>query len=521
MEIPRLPERAGTKRQKLSKQEEEFIHSDYSKRKSGKPPLILNFFAQSCVNTQTSASWSIPGDVSKDYKKLSYWTDMAKKAEAAKINAIFIADVLAAYDVYKGPGNYKIPVKAGVQIPGLDPSIPITAMAQVTESLGFGITFSTISEHPYHLARRLGSLDHLTGGRVGWNIVSSYLDSAARNLLSGAPLPKTADRYKRTEEYVQAIYELLLSSWRVDAVKADPETKTYADPELVRTIDFKGDYFDIPGPSYTEPSPQNIPVLFEAGTSKGGLELAAKHAEVLFINGRNTDIIRDKVIGVKEIAVGKYKRDPNHVKVIALVMVITGKTHEEAQAKYDEYSKYVDPEGALALVGGWTGCDFSQFPEDTDLRHVDNVIAKTIVELYAPTLVGPITREKLGRHLAVKGSAELILGSHDEVIATLEEWADAGLDGFNFATAVNPDTYTDLCEIIVPELRKRGLAWDDYPVPGGTFRENIYGVKGHTFVPEDHVAYGYRWAKGTNEEFTEHLKKYKQDIKAKQQGANL
>ncbi|CCH43243.1 putative monooxygenase [Wickerhamomyces ciferrii] len=485
-----------------------------TKKQKTREPLIINFFQQGTVNTQPSGLWSYPGDISSNYKKLNYWTDLARKAEAAKINSIFIADVLGPYDVYKGPKNFGIPIKAGVQTPGIDPSAPITAMASVTQSLGFGITFSTISEHPYHFARRLASLDHLTDGRIGWNIVSSYLESAARNLLSGQELPERLERYRKTEEYVLAVYELLLSSWRIDSIKADPKTHTYAEPSLVREINFKGDYYDIPGPGYTEPSPQSIPLLFQAGSSPGGIELASKHAEVVFLNGGSPEILKSKIDNIKQTAL-KYDRNPSSLKFITLAMVIVGKTHEEAVAKYESYANQADPEGALALLGGWVGIDFNKYDDEVDLLTIEDQTTKNIVKSFC-TYLGydqPITKSRLARHVSVKGSTDLFLGSIEEVADEIEKWVNiSGLNGFNFASSVNPNTFDDLVDLLLPELRKRGLAQLDYPVPNGTFRENTYKQKGQTFVPPDHLAFKYRWTKGTNEEFTKELNKHKEWI---------
>jgi alkanesulfonate monooxygenase SsuD/methylene tetrahydromethanopterin reductase-like flavin-dependent oxidoreductase (luciferase family) len=151
------------------------------------------------------------------------------------------------FDVYKGPGNYSFPARAGHKIPRVDPSAAVSAMAQATESLGFGITFSTVSEHPYHFARRLATLDHFSGGRVGWNVVSSYLDITGRQLLNGEPLPEHDKRYQRTSEYLDVVYKLLLSSWRDDAVVHDRKNSTFVDPGRLRTINHEGDFFKVEG----------------------------------------------------------------------------------------------------------------------------------------------------------------------------------------------------------------------------------------------------------------------------------
>ncbi|KAH3676003.1 hypothetical protein WICMUC_002299 [Wickerhamomyces mucosus] len=493
-----------TKRQKL----------DSSSSNSKKKDLIINFFIQSCLTSQPSALWSFPGDKSRNYNKLSYWTDIAQKAEENGINSIFIADVLGPYDVYKGPGNYETGVKAGTQHPGIDPSIPISAMASVTKNLGFGITFSTISEHPYLFARRLSSLDHFTDGRVGWNIVSGYLHSASVNLLNGVKLPEKAKRYEKTDEYVQVVNELLLSSFRTDSILVDEKTKTYADPKLVRRIDFEGEHYTVPGPSYTEPSPQGIPVLFLAGQSTPGLELAAKHAEVIFMNGSEPKGLKRKVDRFKEIAVKRYNRNPDNLKVLSLALVIVDETKEKAWEKYENYAKHADPEGALALISGWTGIDFSVYDDEVDLTTIPNAQHREIVTSFCKKILKegvPITKKQFARHCSVKGSADLVIGSVEDVIEELITWVDeSGIDGFNFAPVTIPGSYDDLIKYVLPRLKERGYFSGEYKVPGGTYRENLYGKKGQNYFPEDHPDFNYRWTSGTREEFAIKLAKHKE-----------
>lgn len=224
------------------------VNTKEQKRK----PLIINAFDMGCSGLQAPGLWKHPEDRSKNYNSIEYWTDLAKLLERGKFNGLFIADVLGGYDVYNGPGNIKAAAISGAQWPIIEPSAVVSAMAAVTKNLAFGITFSTISEAPYHLARRLATLDHLSNGRVGWNVVSSYLDSAARNLLNGEDLPPHDERYVRTEEYLQVVYELLLSSWSDDAVKLDKKKGVYSDPERIRQIDFEGKYFKVPGPNITD-----------------------------------------------------------------------------------------------------------------------------------------------------------------------------------------------------------------------------------------------------------------------------
>ena len=190
--------------------------------------LIINAFLMGSAGNQTINSWRNEDDrTSELFQSPSYWTDLAKLLEIGKFNTVFFADVLGPYDVYKGPGNFGPVAKAGSQWPISDPSYFIPLMASVTKKLAFGITISTISEQPYHLARRLGTIDLLSNGRVGWNIVTSYLDSASRNLLGGQTLPSNDERYEKAEEFVDVVYKLFLSSWQDGAVLKDKKAVSY------------------------------------------------------------------------------------------------------------------------------------------------------------------------------------------------------------------------------------------------------------------------------------------------------
>ncbi|KAG7660329.1 uncharacterized protein J8A68_006166, partial [[Candida] subhashii] len=261
--------------------------------KQPKKKLILNAFAMACSGHQAPGLWKHPEDQSRHYNTIEYWTHLAQLLERGKFNAFFLADVLGGYDVYNGPHNITAAASSGAQFPVGDPSAVVSAMAAVTKNIGFGLTYSTISEAPYHFVKRIGSLDHLTKGRIGWNVVSSYLDSAARNLLNGDPLPPHSERYERAEEYIEVVYKLFLSSWAEDAVEL--KDGVFTNPEKVREINHKGRHFVVPGPNIVEPIPQRLPVILQAGTSKAGKEFAAKNAEVVFITTFTPEVLGKQI----------------------------------------------------------------------------------------------------------------------------------------------------------------------------------------------------------------------------------
>ena len=226
-------------------------------------------------------------------------------------------------------------------------------MAAATKSIGIGVTVATTYEQPYHLARRLSTIDHLSKGRFGWNIVTGYLDSAARNL-GHTEQPQHDNRYEVAEEYMQVMYKLFESSWRDDAVIRDAQ-KGFSSPDRIREINHVGKFYNVPGPHICQPSPQRTPLLLQAGTSKAGKTFAAQHAEAVFVAGHSPSVVAKNIAEIREMAQSEFGREPQNIKFLAMFCPVLGETEEEAVAKFNDYQQYGSIEGALALFGGWTG----------------------------------------------------------------------------------------------------------------------------------------------------------------------
>ena len=207
--------------------------------------IHLNAFAMNCAGHQSAGLWRHPRDEGFRYTDVEHWVDLARVLEDAGFDALFLADVLGIYDVYGGSRDGAL--RAGTQVPLGDPMLPVPAMAAATSRLGFGITVSVSYEHPYALARRFTTLDHLTKGRVAWNVVTGYLASAAANLGLGEQLAHD-QRYEMAEEYLEVCYKLWEGSWEDDAVVRDAERGVYTDPAKVHDIGHHGSWFDVPGP---------------------------------------------------------------------------------------------------------------------------------------------------------------------------------------------------------------------------------------------------------------------------------
>ncbi|KUI68412.1 Dimethyl-sulfide monooxygenase [Cytospora mali] len=464
----------------------------------GKKKLIINAFVESCSGHQSPGLWRHPRDHSWDFNNVKHWVELAKLLEKGKFHGMFIADVLGAYDVYKGPRNPDPAVSSGAQWPVNEPLSVVPAMAAATTNLGFGVTVATTYEQPYHLARRLSTVDHLTGGRVGWNIVTGYLDSAARNL-GHTEQPPHDERYAIAEEYMEVMYKLWQSSWRDDAVKLDREKGIYTDPKLVRTIDHVGKYYTVPGPHICQPSPQRTPVIMQAGTSKAGKTFAARHAEAVFVAGHSPVVVAKSIAEIRAMARDEFGRDPASIKFLTLLCPIIADTREEATAKYEEFVSYGSEDGALALFGGWTGIDLSQYGDEEELRHVESNAIRSAVEGWSKTIPGVAkwTKHTVANHIKVGGLGATVVGTAEQVADEMERWVrEADVDGFNIAYALMPESFVDVIDRLLPVLRKRELFWDDYAVDGGTYRENLYAKKGLARPSADHAAAKYHWKAG-------------------------
>ena len=457
--------------------------------------MYLNAFDMSCVGHQSPGVWTHPQDESHRYKELSYWTSLARVLERGHFDTLFIADVLGTYDVYRG--NRHTAVTHGTQVPVNEPTLAIPAMAAVTKRLGFAATISLSYEQPYSLARRLSTLDHLTGGRIAWNVVTGYLNSAAVNL--GLTKQMAHDeRYNMADEFMDVCYKLWEGSWDDDAVIRDKRRRIFALPEKVHDIGHKGRYFSVPGAHLCEPSPQRTPVIFQAGASGRGQAFAAKHAEAVFLIAVNTRHLASLSASIRKQAVAEG-RDPYSIKIFALLTPVVGRTDEEAAAKFAEYRSYASSEGALALYGGWTGIDLSTVDPHAPLEYAENDSLRSVGEMFRRSDPNKVwTAAEVADFLCIGGIGPVLVGSAQRVADEMERWMDeADIDGFNIAYALTPGTFVDFADLVVPELRKRGRRPSTEEVAaeaeGLTLRERMGG---QAKLPADHPGAAYRGAFG-------------------------
>lgn len=449
--------------------------------------IRFNAFDMNCVAHQASGMWRHPDDRSATYKDLSYWTDLAKLLEKGTFDGIFIADVLGTYDVYGGDNEAAI--RNGAQVPVNDPILLVSAMASVTENLGFGITAGTAYEHPYPFARRMSTLDHLTKGRVGWNVVTGYLPSAARNMGHDDQLEHD-ERYDVADEYLEVLYKLWEGSWEDDAVIRDRETGVFTDPTKVHEIQHFGKHFTVPGIHLSEPSIQRSPVIYQAGASPRGIAFAAGNAEAIFV-GASTKAGLKATVGRIRDALEAAGRDRYSAKIYTLLTIITDETSEKAHAKHEDYLKYASQEGALVFMSGWMGIDLAQYDPDEPIGNVkSNAIQSAVANFQeANDERGEFKVRDIARMGAIGGLGPRVVGSAVEIADILQDWVEeTDVDGFNLAYAITPGTFEDIVEFVIPELRRRGAYPEEYVA--GSLRHKLHG-RGDR-LPDEHTGAQYR-----------------------------
>lgn len=456
--------------------------------------IRFNAFDMNCVGHQSPGLWRHPDDRSADYTKLSYWTSLARLLEKGVFDGLFIADVLGTYDVYGG--NHDAALRNGTQTPVGDPVLLVSAMAAATEHLGFGITAGTAYEHPYPFARRMSTLDHLTEGRVGWNVVTGYLPSAARNMGADDQLDHDT-RYDQADEYLEVLYKLWEGSWEDDAVVRDRESGVFTDPTKVHEIGHDGTYYKVPGIHIAEPSPQRTPVIYQAGASPRGIRFAAGNAESIFVAAPTKERLAVTVGKIRD-ALEAAGRDRYSARIYTLLTVITDATPEAARAKHEEYQRYASHEGALTLMSGWMGVDLSTYSLDDPVGDVEsNAIQSALANFQAQE--GDTGKEWTIRDIAeaarIGGLGPRIVGSGEEIADQLQEWVDeTDVDGFNLAYAITPGTFEDIVEHVIPVLQARGVYPTEYET--GTLRQKLFG-RGDR-LPDEHHGARYKVSTGVS-----------------------
>ncbi|MGV9194855.1 NtaA/DmoA family FMN-dependent monooxygenase [Microbacterium sp. MC2] len=442
-----------------------------------KKRLILNLFEMNTVSHITHGLWRLPGNNRERFNDIEYWTELAQLLEDGGFDGVFLADVIGTYDTFRG--GPETALREGMQIPSNDPLLVVPAMAAVTRTLGFGVTFSTTYEPPFAFARRMSTLDHLTKGRIGWNIVTSYLPNAARNFGLDDEVPHDR-RYEIADEYLHVLYKLWEGSWDDDAVRRDRDGGVYTDPSKVRYIDHVGEHFRVKGPHLAEPSRQRTPVLFQATGSPAGIAFAGRHAEVVFTGGRSVDDFRRNAAQMRAAAI-EQGRDAGDVKFIVSAGVVVGRTEEEAADKLRTYRAHTSLDGILAHSS--LSVDLTAYPRSTPLSDVPGATGRF-------PLPGATVGEALDAIVAGREDRFFVAGTPKVVADEIELWLDeAGIDGINLRQYHSFDTARDFADLVVPELRRRGRLREQDETPT-SLRDRLF-ERGDR-LPESHLGTRYR-----------------------------
>ena len=429
--------------------------------------MHLNLFIHSRGHHE--ASWRHPKSSPKALTDISYFIEAAKTAERGLFDSIFLADTLVVNDdVAQAARTW------------LEPVSTLGALAMATEKIGLIATASTTYMEPFNLARQFASLDHVSAGRIGWNIVTTWSVPAARNFGDNNQVSH-ADRYIRAEEYVN-VTKALWDSWSDDAVIDNRASGLYARAEGIRPIDHMGDYYQVAGPLNVPRCPQGRPVLVQAGSSEVGREFAARHAEAVFTAHLDMRTAVDFYKDPKSRAKAQG-RDPDGVVILPGFSPIIAGTEAEAKKIAQELDELADVEGGRKrLTGRFGGCDFSHLPLDRPLTTDDFPDPATVQAARSRTevIVGMVAREKptlrqlLARLAGARGHF-IFAGTPEQVADELEAWFKSGAaDGFNLMPPIIPWMLEVFVEEVVPLLQQRGMFREEYK---GTMLRDHYGLE--------------------------------------------
>jgi FMN-dependent oxidoreductase (nitrilotriacetate monooxygenase family) len=426
--------------------------------------LHFNAFLMSCGHHE--AAWRLPESDPFASLDLAYWTNLARTAERGTFDSIFLADGPALW----GHARYR---------PGgaLEPTVLLTALAGATSRIGLIATASTSYNHPYNLARRFASLDHISGGRAGWNIVTTATQAAAQNF-GLDDNPAHAERYRRAAEFTEVSIRLW-DSWEDGAELGDKATGVYADDSRIREVAYSGEFFKVRGPLNVPRSPQGRPLLVQAGSSHDGREFAARYAEAVFTAQQTLGDAQEFYADLKARA-RRLGRDPDQVKILPGLVPAIGSTEAEARALEAELEELIIPEYGLAQLAKVLEIPASRLELDRGLPE----------EVYArPPVQGAQSRFQLITELARRDDLTVrqligrlgggrghrtFAGTPEQVADTIVEWAEAGAaDGFNVMPPVLPSGLEAFTEHVIPLLRQRGVFRTEYT--GRTLREH-YGI---------------------------------------------
>jgi FMN-dependent oxidoreductase (nitrilotriacetate monooxygenase family) len=412
-----------------------------------------------------AAAWRHPQADPAAASSFRHFVRVAQTAEAAKFDMVFLADGIGIRAKDEPPGS----LCRSAQTAELEPLTLLSGIAAVTSRIGLVATASTTYNEPFHVARKYASLDHISGGRAGWNIVTSWSDFEARNFNREAHLGY-AERYERAAEFVEVV-KGLWDSWEGDALVRDKATGVFFDPAKLHVLDHQGKHFKVRGPLSVARTPQGRPILVQAGASEQGLEIAAANADLVYSAPHDIATAKAYYAELKG-RLPKYGRAPGDLLILPGLSPYVGRTMQEARDKYDQMNALVDPLLGLSYLHGMMG-DLSGYdldgpvpePKDAQMRSIAN-------NLLTLARRDNLSIRQLYTQIAAGFGIRVVIGTPGTIVDEMEQWvAEGAADGFNICPPVLPVSLDDFVELVIPELRRRGLFRSEYD--GTTLRDHL------------------------------------------------
>jgi FMN-dependent oxidoreductase (nitrilotriacetate monooxygenase family) len=414
------------------------------------------------------ASWRHPGAQADAGINFKHYVEIAQTAERAKFDMVFLADNIGVREA-----KMEALSRSAQYIANFEPITLISALAAVTSRIGLTCTASTSYNEPFHVARKFASLDHISGGRAGWNLVTSGMDVEALNFNRDKHYGH-AERYERANEFAEVV-TALWDSWDDDAFPRDKASGQFFDPAKMHFLNHKGKHFQVKGPLNIPRPPQGRPVIVQAGTSDDGMDVAARFAEVIFSANLTIDTCQKYFKEVKTRAQDKFGRNPDHLKVMPGLSVYVGRTEAEATEKYDYQNSLMHPIVAreiLSTVLG--GVDLSAYDFDGPLPDLPRGNSSHSTFDYVTGLAkrDKLTMRQIAQVVAGARAKLVIKGTPKQVADMMEQWyVEEAADGFNIMPPYLPGALDDFVELVIPELQRRGLFRTEYT--GRTLRDHL------------------------------------------------
>ena len=409
--------------------------------------------------------WRHPESELNDLLDPARYEHIARVLEAACFDGLFFADGLGLHDIYKG--GFQTRLEKGGQISFLDPMMVLPLMARATRHIGIGTTLSTTFHQPYNVARMLGSLDIISGGRVAWNVVTSTRNEEARNF-GMAELPPREVRYDMADDFVAACCALW-DCWGEDTLVLDKASGKLVDASKVRYADHDGPYFKTRGPLTIPRSPQGRPVIMQAGSSNRGRDFAARWAELIFCPQHLKADMQAFTVDIRA-RMDRMGRGPNEVAILPQITIVMGETESVAVERAQFLDSLIDPELVLAAQSSALGVDLASYDAQVPLDQARGTqgMQGSLDRLHATMAAKNLSLQEAAR----RGERDLVIGTPEGIADQLEDlFQSRACDGFVVSPAVYPGMFEQFCRAVVPILQKRGLFRTEYR--GRTLRENI------------------------------------------------